>query len=187
MPEDTSGAQDATNESPAQDNAEVANTKVVPESDLIALKRKHEKELATVRSELDEYKAKADSNYEQTLQEQVAREKQATELEAIQKERDQLRESNTTTSAQMEELNKRYTDLESQLLDNTKQSLSREYGVDMEKLEGKSLADLKVLEEAAKLVGTRKASNYDTGSNTTVPSETLTARQKIKAGLVEGR
>ena len=157
--------------------------KMIPASDLIALKHKYEREKEELEKQLGEIKQKADTSYEASLQEQVTSEKQAAELARLNGELEQLREGD----AQREELGKKVTYLETQLLNTTKQALSSDYGIDMTKLEGKTLADLKILEEAVQLVGARASKSYDTGSSAGTSAESLTSKQKIKQGLMERR
>jgi hypothetical protein len=136
----------------ASDGATVIDgVRFVPESDLLAAKKSLEGDLSKVKTEaktsLDEALAKADKHYNDLLSERNNTEKlngqvkelstHKSTLETVQKELDTLKPA-------LETANTRFMDL-------YKMGLSREYGLDIKALEGKTEGELKTLDEAMKL------------------------------------
>lgn len=152
--------------------------KLVPESDLLAVKAAAKKEADVLLAQLNEAKLKADEYYNSLLSEQAAKQALAAELEELKKEVEQLR----PLSEAKKQAEKRISELETLLLDATKQRIIQVYKVPEDKLQGKTLAELNAIEEALKLVG-REAGRFDTtGAGIGVGAE-LSPREKIKQGL----
>jgi len=155
-----------------------AETKLVPESDLMAVKARLEKERAELESKLTEVEQKAEAHYSSLLSERAAREKLAAELEELRKEVEQLR----GIEPLKEQAEARAKELEQQLLAVTVKRLSQVYKIPEEKLAGKTLAELNTIEEALKLVG-REPGRYDiTGAGIGAEAR-MSAMDKIRAGF----
>lgn len=153
------------------------------QSDLQALKAKHEKELTEVTARWGEATQKSEGHYNSLLQEQAAKEKLVAELEGFKKEVVQLKVDKATR----EQLEKSLKEANAQLLDVSAKRLAQVHGIPVEKLTGKTLAELNSIEEALKLVG-RDARKYDVaGPGGEAGAGSLSARQMIKAGFDERR
>lgn len=165
----------------------VPGAKMVPESDLIAVKKGLEKLLDDLRlssaAELTESKRQSDAHYQSMLREQGSREeleKKVLELS-----------SRVTASEDAEKKIKEATDsrdyLANQMVDLKKAALTHTYPtVTMESLEGKSYQELNTLEEALKLVGGRPAaSNYDAAGSG--GSSTLAGNEGLRAAIDEAK
>lgn len=136
--------------------------KMVPESDLIAVKRGLEKQVEDVKSAsaqvISDLKSTADKHYQSLLQEQTAKtaveeelKKASAKVADVEKLQTDL--TNATTSREQ---------LGTELLGLKRSNLSLQYGVTDVQLEGKSLEQLSTLEDALKLVGPSKGTrNYD--------------------------
>lgn len=153
------------------------SAKLVPESDLMAVKARFEKELKEMQSKLAEVSQKADMHYQSLLQEQTAKEKLLGELNELKSQLEYLKgvdEEKNKLSAKLEELNK-------QLLSVSAKRLAQVYKIPEEKLAGKTLSELNAIEEALKLVG-RDSARFDTGTIDTT-SRKLSAYELIRQGL----
>jgi len=132
--------------------------KVVPESDLMAVKTGAEKEKGELTTQMTELKSLVDSSAK-------GREETHTQLLQVQAAKEQLEaqiKEGTATKAQVEELQAKLTTAEesvggltTRLLDQKKVNISVSYGVDVNTLTGKTQEQLDSLEEALKLVGKR--------------------------------
>lgn len=162
----------------AEDGAK-ETPKLVPESDLIAVKTGKQKEIDELTARLAEANQKADSHYSNLLASQAAKDKIAAELEEAKKEKEQLGQSKTLA----EKNEKRVKELEKQLLDVSTQRLIQVYKIPEDKLKGKTLADLSAIEEALKLVG-RESSRFDsTGAGVSGIEGKVSAMQKLRSGF----
>ena len=152
--------------------------KLVPESDLLAVKARLKQETEHLKTQLDEASQKADTHYSSLLAEKAAKEKVAAELEELKKEVEQLR----PLTAEKEKAVERIKELENLLLDVKMKGLMHVYKIPAEKLSGKTLAELNAIEEALKLVG-REAGRFDvTGAGAGAEAK-LSAMEKLKAGF----
>ena len=164
-----------------------ATTKMVPESDLIAVKKGLEKTLEDLRlsstAELTESKRQSDAHYQSMLREQGSKEELEKKVQELL--------TRVTASEDAEKKIKEATDsrdyLANQMVDLKKAALTNTYPtVTMESLEGKSYQELGTLEEALKLVGGKPAaSNYDAAG--TGGSSTLTGNEGLAAALAEAK
>lgn len=153
---------DPTLTSDTTKTAEGTAHKMVPESDLIAVKRSLEKQVEDVKSAsaqvISDLKVTADKHYQSLLQEQTAKTAVEEELKGasakiVDIEKLQTDLANATTSREQSE---------TKLLDLKKANLALQYGVTEAQLEGKNLEQLSSLDEALKLVGPSKGTrNYD--------------------------
>jgi len=151
--------------------------KLVPESDLMALKAKLEKETGELQSQLEQAKNLADTHYANLLKEQAQAEAIRAELSEAKKELEELR----GLKSLKEQAEAKVAELENKLLDVERQRLIQVYKLPEEKLQGKTLAELKAIEEAIQLVGMRTSSRYATGVGG--EAAPLSAFDKIKQGL----
>jgi len=154
--------------------------KMVPESDLMAVKETAKKDLGVLQSQLDEAKSQSDTHYTSLLSTQAERDKVTAELEELKKEVEQLR----PLSADKEGLTKQIKEMEKTLLDVSVKRLAQVYKVPEDKLQGKTLAELNAIEEAFKLTG-REAGRFDIAGSAIGAGEGLSAREKVKRGLEE--
>jgi len=154
------------------------NQKLVPESDLLAVKAGLSKEIEELKSQLNDEKQKADTHYSNLLAERAAKDKLAAELEELRKEVEQLR----PLSSAKEQAEKRISELETQLLDVQRKRINQVYRVPEDKLQNKTLAELNAIEEALKLVG-REASRFDvTGAGVGAEGK-LSPQDKLRLGF----
>lgn len=155
----------------------------VPESDLLALKAKLEKETGELQAQIVSIQSKADTHYSSLLAEQAAKETIAAELENLKKEVELLRPIKglkEQTDAQVKELQKR-------LLDVSTSRLVQVYKIPEDKLKNKTLAELNAIEEALRLVG-REPGRFDiSGVGVGAGAEKLTAQEKIRLGFEQLR
>jgi len=147
------------------------------QSDIMALKARLEREQKEYEQKLQQTTQELEARHQQLLQEQAAKEKLAAELNELRKEVEQLR----PLSGLKEASEKKATELENRLLEVVRQRLQEKYKIDPAKLEGKSLEQLELYEEALKLAGVREATRYDTS---TLPAGT-TSVDKIALGIKE--
>jgi len=147
------------------------------QADIMALKARLEKEQKEYEQKLQLAQQELEARHQQFLQEQAAKEKLVAELNELKKEVEQLR----PLSGLKEASEKKATELENRLLEVVRQRLQEKYKIDPAKLEGKSLEQLELFEEALKLAGIREASRYDTS---TLPAG-ATSVDKIALGLEE--
>lgn len=139
-----------------------ATTKMVPEGDLLAVKKGLEKQLEDMRlsgaAQLSESKRQSDAHYQSMLREKASREELENTVLELRTKLDGLSDA--------EQKVKEATDsrdyLANQMVDLKKTSLISAYsGVTAESLEGKSLQELNTLAEALELVKSKTTSNYD--------------------------
>lgn len=147
---------------PSGDNPVTDDRKMVPESDLIAVKKGLEKQIEDVKSAsalvISDLKSTADKHYQSLLLEQTAKTAVEEELKkananVVDIEKLQTDLANATTSREQ---------LEPKLLGLKKANMVLQYGIIDAQLDGKNLEQLNTLEEALKLVGPGKGTrNYD--------------------------
>lgn len=153
--------------------------KMVPESDLLAVKARLDKETTEWSEKLASALQSADSHHSKLLAEQAAKEKLAAELEELKSEAEKLR----GLSPLKEQLEKELAEVHKQLLGASLKRIAQVYKVPEDKLLGKTLAELNLMEETLKLVG-RDTGRFDTGATATgVGAAPLTAREKLQAGF----
>jgi len=152
--------------------------KLVPETDLLAVKAKAEKDVGELQSQLDTAKSQSDTHYTNLLSTQAERDKVTAELEELKKEVEQLR----PLSADKEGLTKQIKEMEKTLLDVSVKRIAQVYKVPEDKLQGKTLTELNAIEEAFKLTG-REAGRFDIAGTPAGAGEGLSAREKVKQGL----
>lgn len=157
--------------------------KMVPEKDLIAVKKGAEKEISGLKSQLEakeaEHKAAVDKAHQDLLQERAAKEQFESQLKS---QSAISPEEMAALKQQLEDATKRGEEAEARLLEVRKDGLVKLYGLASDSLKDKTSAQLEAIEEALKLLGGAKApQRFDTGAGSGVA--TMTARDKIKAGL----
>ena len=151
--------------------------KLVPETDLMAVKAQVAKWEEKYNTDTATLKQTADGHYTNLLAAQAAATTVAAELDALKKEAEGLR----PLGAEKEKLTKRIGELESLLLDSTRQRVLL-YGVPEDKLKGKTLAELSAIEEAIKLIGVDTKRFDLRGSGSGALSETSSAHEKMTHG-----
>lgn len=138
--------------------------KYVLESDLLAVKKGHEKQLSDLQEAstiaLNDAKGKADEHYQNLLSERTAKE----QLESRVKELEPLQSKVTEYEAQIKTAGESSEQLNTKLLGLKKDYMKTVYKLtDANSLEGKTLTELETLESALKLVGPKDGKGYDTG------------------------
>jgi len=140
--------------------------KVVPESDLIAAKRGLESKVDELKTQYDgllsESKKTADGHYTNLLKEKSS----AEELMKKVKELEPLPTKVQELTTLFETGYKNYTDLMGQHTDLKRNYLKELYALPDDKLTGKSIEDLSILETGLKAAGIkpRTGGGYDMGS-----------------------
>jgi len=162
--------------SDGEQEKQVEQPKMVPESDLMAVKASHAKEVESLKNEINAHRQKADEHYQALLKAKVDLEQATSRVGELEKEVNELREIKSLK----EQSDARAKELEGQLLDTYRKQLSSTYGIAEDKLQGKSLGDLKAIEEALKLTG-RTAGRYDVTAG--VPTTPMTPEEKIQLGF----
>jgi chromosome segregation ATPase len=170
--------------------------KVVPESDLIAVKRAAErreeeltKELSGIRMKVTETTGSLDETRTSLLKVQAEKE----QLEEQYKEATNSKINSEGLQKELDATKMVVGDLESKLLDQRKTSIVNQYGIGAEALEGKTMEQLGLFEEALKLVTDKKPVGVDIGGGiagaTALPTawdkcaeELAAAKQKSKGG-----
>lgn len=164
-----------------------ATTKMVPESDLIAVKKGLERQLEDLRlsstAQLADAKRQSDTHYQSMLREQGSKEELEKKVQELL--------TRVTASEDAEKKIKEATDsrdyLANQMVGLKKAALVSTYPtVTMESLEGKSIQELGTLEEALKLVGGKPAaSTYDAAGSG--GSSTLVGNEGLRAAIDEAK
>lgn len=152
--------------------------KMVPESDLIAVKKSLEGKVGELEGKLSEAQRVASEHYQNLVSERASGEDAKVQLRNLQESVRVLDDLKTQLDASRtageEAINK--------LLDYRKSTLMTTYNVPKTTLDGKNQHELDVLEEALQLSGARRGSGIDTGGGGG-SSSTRTSREKILAGL----
>ena len=156
--------------------------KMVPESDLIAMKKGLEGEVATLKQQMEEAKKTADTHYQTILSERASREAAERKVQEIQPTASQLE----STRAELATAKTSSEQLSKQLLDLHRNRLEEVYKVPKTSLEGKTTRELEIMEEALKLTGARGATGIITGGNSSSTVQ-KSAREKIQSGLAARR
>lgn len=163
--------------------------KMVPESDLIAVKKGLEKELTEARAEGEKSTTELNTQLadvrQQLLQEQAAKEQLDTQLKSSISKDDMGK-----VVAAKEAAEKRSEELETKLLDLRKQSLVATYKVPMETLKDKTNEQLDFMEIALKAAGGGSAAkSFDLGGGAggVVPTTPLDRAKATIAEAMEKR
>ena len=162
---------------PDGDNQD-SGRKMVPESDLIAVKNSLEGKMSELKVQLEDSKKNADTHYQTVLQERAAKadvEKRLQELQTLATSAESIKQ-------ELEAAKSGRAQLETQLMDISKRRLQELYKVPETSIVGKSQRELDIMEEALKLVGPKNLVTVLTGggSGNQVP---MTAREKTIVGL----
>ena len=154
------------------------NRKMVPESDLLAVKSKSE----GLTTELAASKKNQDDTYQLLLGERASKEALTLQVGNLQ-----------TSSSDFERIKgeldvsrKTGEELTSKLLDSHRQRLATEYNISVEVLAGKTQQELDTAEEVLKVNGTRRGSGIDNGGGGGA-SAPKTSFDKMKSGLAARR
>jgi len=142
--------------------------KVVPESDLMALKtgaETKEKELSDQVTTLQTQVVEANRVKEEKHNALVQAQANTTQLEATLKEYEAAKANAEELQTKLTTVEASVSGLNTKLLDQKKQLLTTAYTVGANTLEGKTLEQLETLEEALKLVGkpAKPATTVDLG------------------------
>lgn len=154
--------------------------KMVPEADLIGLKKSLEGRIDKLEAEKSAALLKADQNYQDLLKERAALEQLKPNVERAAA----AEKAVSDLQAQLDAATTGRKGLEDKLLETRRDYMVMKYAVPPESLANKSNEQLTTLEEALKLLGAKgPGRNYDlggsSGGGTTPPTD------KIKAGLAE--
>lgn len=177
----TSGEAGASGEGATGATGTIA-PKMVPESDLLAVKKGLEKQLAdnteAAKGILVEAKTKADTNYQDMLRERASREELEGKLTGLTTKTTELEEKlkNAGDSSEL------VTKLQNDLLGLKKERLMTEYKLTAEELEGKSIQEIDLLSEAMKLAKAKTTSNYDLGGGQGAGAP-LTGNEGLRAAI----
>ena len=155
----------------AQGDKGRSDPKMVPESDLLAIKGSLESKL---KQQEDDYKAQlttavvqADSVKTELIKERTAKEQLETSL----KEANNFKAQFEALSKDHETLKASIPVYETTATQSKRDLVAFKYGVDPKVLENKSLGDLKSLEEAMEIAGKGRPSNfYDRGTGGQAPT-----------------
>ena len=148
-----------------QDKAKDNQPKMVPESDLLAVKRGLEKAVtdakASSAAEIAQLAARVDTEHQAVVERQadiVRLEQQLTESSADKTKAEELTTSIATLTKERDKAN-------TALLEVTKAKLASQFNVPIDSIKDKTQAELNTLEDALKLVGAKGKVNsgYDTG------------------------
>lgn len=156
--------------------------KMVLESDLIAAKRGLQTKVDELTTQLTDSQSKGDGHYQSNLK----NEQEVTRLTAELKEAEKLwheLEGERTAHGQLKESTNK---LQKQLLDAHVANLAGKYGVPAEKLEGKTIEQLAVMEEALQLAGIKPSGSYDGSAGGGGADKPMTSFEKMVAGLSKG-
>lgn len=152
--------------------------KMVPESDLLAIKKGLGEQLDRAKAELEATKKSADGHYQNLLTERASKEEIQKSLQSAQEATKSLEQ----LKAELEAAKKGSEQSTKSLLDFKRQYLIDIYNVPKDAVEGKGQQELESLEQALKIVGAKRGSGIDTGTGGGSKSP-ATAREKITAGL----
>lgn len=137
--------------------------KMVPESDLLAVKRSLSKDLKDAQKAFEEEKNNLISQLTETQQNLL---KAEAKVESLEEKQSQSVDSNELTEAksQLEAAQQSSKELAQQVLEYRRKLLSQSYGVAEDALAEKNLDQLGALEEALELTKTISNGNYATGT-----------------------
>ena len=152
--------------------------KMVPESDLIAVKKSLEDKVGKLETTVAEAQRIASEHYQNLVSERASGEAARTQLQTLQESVQVLEDLKTQLAASRQA----GEDAVKRLLDLRKDTIMTSYNVPKTVLDGKNQHELDVLEEALKLSGAKKGSGIDTGGGVGA-SSTKTSRDKILSGL----
>jgi len=157
--------------------------KMVPEKDLIAVKKGAEKDIAALQSQLTaketEHKAAIDKAHADLLQERAAKEQFESQLKS---QSVISPEEMTAIKGQLEAATTRGEAAEAKLLELRKEGLVQQHGLTPDSLKDMPPAEVEAVEKALKLLGSvspRQKFATDGGGG----EPTMTARDKMKAGI----
>ncbi len=155
--------------------------KMVPEADLIGLKKSLEGRIDKLEAEKTAMSLKADQTYQDLLKERAALE----QLKPVTQKAADAEKSVSDLKAQLDAATTGRKGLEDQFLEAKRQVLMLKYNVPADSLANKTATQLDTLEEALKLVGAKgPGRNYDLGgASGGAPNPPPSDR--IKAGLAE--
>ncbi len=171
--------------------------KMVPESDLVALKESHKSELEKVGTEhasaIDILKGEH-STASAGVQSQLNT--ATTELSRVRAAAAQLEEAGKNHATTVEEMTGLKAELKTaqdnlkganeNLAVNLRDGLKEEYGIQDGALEGKTVAELTVISDALKTTRGPDSKKYTSGGGSGGGSTQQTGREKIAAGLEGG-
>jgi len=153
--------------------------KMVPERDLVAVKEGLNKQVAELKTELENSKKTADGHYGDLLNERASKEAATRKLEELSTKLAGLETLQTQLTSEIETRKK----LESQLLETKRNQLLAEYNIPKEVVADKGAAELELLEQSLRLIGDRKRSGIDGGGGGTGSRTAKTGRELILSGL----
>ena len=158
-------------------------TKMVPEKDLIAVKKGAEKEVGGLKAQLEaketEHKAAIDQAHQNLLQERAAKEQFESQLKS---QSAISPEEMAALKQQLEDATKRGEDADTRLLELRRDGLVKLHGLTPDSLKDETPEGLEAIEKALKLLGGAKPpQRFDTGG--AGGAATMTAKQKIAAGI----
>jgi hypothetical protein len=164
---------DETTQTSEKATEEKASVKMVPESDLVTIKKSLTKDLENLKAEsaaaVSEAKLEADKHYKGLLVERTAKEQLETQLKEVSEYKPKYEEA----VAKVTQYEKDLPLWADRALQMQKDLVALKYGVAVDLMEGKTVQDLDTLDEALKIAGKGKAGRvYDTGSGTGTPSAT---------------
>jgi len=143
---------DTNNPSGGQGDNHGASDKMVPEKDLMAVKdalKAKELEVAEKHSSLLKVQGQLDANAKELADLKLAVEK------------------GTALQSELDNLKKSMSSKESRLLELTAITLQRDFGIDMERLKGKTVDELQTIREVLVLAGRVPGQKHDGGSGGT--------------------
>lgn len=155
--------------------------KMIPESDLLAVKKGLTADLEKKDSDLQEALKKADENYQTLLNERASTEAVKTELEGLRQGKTKADELQT----QLDALKQQGEQASNRVLELHRRLLVQEFGISKEVVDGKDQHGLTSLEEALRIVGPKRGSGIDRGSNLGSTDDGLSSREKIAQGLAK--
>jgi len=155
--------------------------KMVPESDLVAVKKGAEKKEAELLSQIAEANRIKDEKHNLYLQTLAAKE----QLEEQAKEGATLKDKVAELEGTLNATESSRKQLEEELLGIKRTSLAKSYNVSEESLKDKSASELKNLEDALSLVGNsnKKPANFDQGPGGISPPSTGSKLDELKEEL----
>ena len=156
--------------------------KLVPESDLLAVKKGSEEKISKLTADIAEASRKSDEHYQNLLNERASAEAVKLELEQLKATSKDVAE----IQAKLDALRNQSVQDSTRSLELHRQLLVLKYSIGKELVDGKTQQQLDSLEEALKIIGpVKKSSGIDHGGNTGVTSGSLSSREKIAAGLAQ--
>jgi len=185
----TQDADKALTQDQDKDKAKGDAPKMVPESDLLAVKRGLEKAVADAKAssaaEVTQLTARIDTEHQTVIERQAdieRLEKQLTESSANATKAEELGASLKTATEERDKAN-------SALLEVTKSKLAAQFNVPVDSLKDKTQVELNTLETALKLVGAKGKvlSGYDTGPGGVTGSGAATALELAASEVAEAK